>query len=433
MKALFLMSSPRSHIIPVEPLIKELLNKKCIVYCMSTKNNQEMIERFGGTFLEYPDFIEPASCNNLDLNNVMEKTNEFWKSGDIEGGYDYIIEKDIESVFDITSEQIEYLCQIVKKLKIDVLFRDAVDKLGRFVKERMGICCIGYMTHNMYSKKYFEKNADELYTVFMNAKWRTKHLPEGYFCNLRKRAEDYYEEFGADNFPIYTYHQLDPMSDFTIIFSSEELQPKESFYNYREYLIVKPLKSRYSIEDKIDDNLQIFINKYQYKIYISSGSFVTQSYSYYKNLIDVLKVYNIGIIVSAGKFNEPLQKHLDEEGIDNVYISHFIPQKYVLSNTDIFITSGGQNSILESIYYQTPLLVTPMTSEQRINGLLVKKLGIGETTYSLNDNSSISSLLNKLLNREIDEEHLQKMSNQLKCAKNDFANMWKYIHRSASI
>lgn len=430
MNALLLMSSPRSHIIPVEPLIKELKEKNSNnkVYCMSTKNNKDLIEKFGGIFLEYPDFIEPASCNNLDVNEIMVKTDELWKAGKIEEGYDYIIEKDIESVFDITKKQIDYLCKIVRSYNIEIIFRDAVDKLGRFVAEKMKLCCIGYMTHNMYSKKYFERNANDLYAVFMNAKWRLNQLPQNYFLNLRSRAEAFYNKFGEKSFPVYTHHQLDPMSDFTIIFSSESLQPKQSFYEDRKYLIIKPLSSRFNIEFNIDEKLEGFIKSYPRIIYISSGSFVTQSYHYYKNFIKVFSEYDIGIVVSAGKFNAPLSKYIKDNNIVNVYISDFIPQKYVLSHTDVFISSGGQNSILEAIYYKVPMLITPMTSEQRMNGLLIKELGIGETTYSLNNNESIAHQINKLLRKDINTDKLDQMAMDLKFAKNDFKPMWEYIY-----
>ena len=168
MNILLLMSSPRSHITLVEVLIRELINKQNVVYCMSTSNNKDMLESYGAKFIEYPDYIVPASCNNIDVDLVMKKTDELWKKGKIKEGYDYITEKDIESVFDITLKQIDYICEIVEKFNINLMFRDAVDKLGRLVADKMNIKCIGYMTHNIYSKRYFEQNPNDLYAVFMN-------------------------------------------------------------------------------------------------------------------------------------------------------------------------------------------------------------------------------------------------------------------------
>ena len=108
----------------------------------------------------------------------------------------------IESVFDITLKQIDYICEIVEKFNINLMFRDAVDKLGRLVADKMNIKCIGYMTHNIYSKRYFEQNPNDLYAVFMNAKWRIKNLPNEYFLDLRERAEKLYKKYGEKNFPI---------------------------------------------------------------------------------------------------------------------------------------------------------------------------------------------------------------------------------------
>lgn len=48
----------------------------------------------------------------------------------------------------------------------------------------------------------------------------------------------------------------------------------------------------------------------------------------------------------------------------------------MLSVADLFITSGGQNNILESIF-STPMLVDPISSEQRMNAIMVDKNRIG--------------------------------------------------------
>ena len=80
MNILLLMSSPRSHITLVEVLIRELINKQNVVYCMSTSNNKDMLESYGAKFIEYPDYIVPASCNNIDVDLVMKKTERrSWK------------------------------------------------------------------------------------------------------------------------------------------------------------------------------------------------------------------------------------------------------------------------------------------------------------------------------------------------------------------
>ena len=132
--------------------------------------------------------------------------------------------------------------------------------------------------------------------------------------------------------------------------------------------------------------------------------------------------------MAVGKFSEPLNNYIRENKINNIYISSFISQKFILSKTDVFITSGGHNSILEAIYYKVPMLITPISSEQRMNGLLLEELGIGETTYSLNKNASISSQINKLLRKQLNVNKLNEISNDLRNQNNNFKSMWDYIY-----
>lgn len=64
MNIMILASSPYSHIIQLEPLVKELVSKNNMVFILSDQKNKGMIENFGATFLEYPEDISPASAKN---------------------------------------------------------------------------------------------------------------------------------------------------------------------------------------------------------------------------------------------------------------------------------------------------------------------------------------------------------------------------------
>ena len=46
---------------------------------MSTSNNKDMLESYGAKFIEYPDYIVPASCNNIDVDLVMKKQTNYGK------------------------------------------------------------------------------------------------------------------------------------------------------------------------------------------------------------------------------------------------------------------------------------------------------------------------------------------------------------------
>jgi NDP-glycosyltransferase len=54
-----------------------------------------------------------------------------------------------------------------------------------------------------------------------------------------------------------------------------------------------------------------------------------------------------------------------------------VPQLEILPQTDIFISHGGMNSTMESLYFGVPLIVIPHINEQRITAQRIQKLGLG--------------------------------------------------------
>ncbi len=68
-------------------------------------------------------------------------------------------------------------------------------------------------------------------------------------------------------------------------------------------------------------------------------------------------------------FGEDLQKQkYSNIGVKNLLALNFAPQLHILKYADIFITHGGSNSIFESIYSKTPMIVFPLNNEWDQNG-----------------------------------------------------------------
>ncbi|WP_430191030.1 nucleotide disphospho-sugar-binding domain-containing protein [Peribacillus frigoritolerans] len=62
---------------------------------------------------------------------------------------------------------------------------------------------------------------------------------------------------------------------------------------------------------------------------------------------------------------------------DNFIIRNYVPQLDVLRQTDVFISHCGMNSTSESLYFEVPLVMLPMTNDQPIVAQRVKELGAG--------------------------------------------------------
>jgi MGT family glycosyltransferase len=62
---------------------------------------------------------------------------------------------------------------------------------------------------------------------------------------------------------------------------------------------------------------------------------------------------------------------------DNFIVDSYVPQLAVLKHTDVFLTHGGMNSVMEALYYGVPLVAIPQMLEQAITAERVAQLGLG--------------------------------------------------------
>lgn len=410
MNILFLTSSSYSHIICLKNVIKHLVNRKETIFCMSTPENQKILEEFGAKFISYPDSIIPVSIRKEIMEQLDSAEMRSIKKDDIRKWYDIALEKDIEMLYDMTEDQVSKLEKIILDNHIDIIFRDAVDKYGEVIAKRLNMPLISYSTHNLYSLNYLNGDKERI-PLFFNCIYNdiNKALPENYFDDYEERALSFHEKF-AQKYNTYTLpilHQFNLNQELNLILSTDFFQPKEGLNDDKKYLILYPDVAEETVNISLE--LKDFINKHKKVIYISSGSILGHSAIYYIKFISNLKQFGYGIVVSCFRESEILKKWVVEKGYSAfVYISDWIPQKYVLKHSVLFVTHGGNNSIMESIYNGVPMLVTPTSSEQRMNGLIIEENGMGYTMVKdRNDHISVGKMIYNLLN---DNSFLDKMN-----------------------
>ncbi|MFD4241905.1 macrolide family glycosyltransferase [Streptomyces sp. NPDC058525] len=61
----------------------------------------------------------------------------------------------------------------------------------------------------------------------------------------------------------------------------------------------------------------------------------------------------------------------------NFDVRRHVPQLEVLRHAKLFVTHGGMNSVMESLYNGVPMVVIPQMNEQKANALRVDELGLG--------------------------------------------------------
>ncbi|UTA68758.1 glycosyltransferase [Emticicia sp. 21SJ11W-3] len=129
-------------------------------------------------------------------------------------------------------------------------------------------------------------------------------------------------------------------------------------------------------------------------------------------------------------FGEDLQKQkYSNIGVKNLLALNFAPQLHILKYADIFITHGGSNSIFESIYSKTPMIVFPLNNEWDQNGnaarVVFYRLGLKsdleasaerialQINYLLVHNSfknTVSAFANRLKEKYTDDYIINKLN-----------------------
>lgn len=112
-------------------------------------------------------------------------------------------------------------------------------------------------------------------------------------------------------------------------------------------------------------------------IYISLGSVINNP-QFYQICIDAFANTGWEVIMVA----KSIPEHIEIPS--NFIVRSFVSQLDVLSASNVFISHGGVNSVLESLWFGVPLVLVPQSSDQPIVSKRVEELGLGITLDSKN-------------------------------------------------
>ncbi|MBR3505601.1 MAG: glycosyl transferase, partial [Lentisphaeria bacterium] len=160
-----------------------------------------------------------------------------------------------------------------------------------------------------------------------------------------------------------TLVQSDNMTD-SVVYTSRRFQPfAESFSGH--YAFVGPSVFSDAVPDK---------KKARPLVYISLGTVINDRPDFYGKCIEALKDMDVDVLISCGMA-------LDREKLgvlpENVRVEPYVDQLDVLSRADVFLTHCGMNSVSESLYMATPMVLYPQTGEQAAVARRAAELGAG--------------------------------------------------------
>ncbi len=155
----------------------------------------------------------------------------------------------------------------------------------------------------------------------------------------------------------------------TIVFLPREFQPKSETFNGNYVFVGPSLTPR---PDTTGFPIERLIG--QKVLFISLGTIFNNQAEFFNTCFAAFKDRPWLVVLSRGKNVDPAQLDAVPE---NFLVAPYVPQLEVLKYASAFISHGGMNSTMESLYYGVPLVAVPQMVEQSMTAQRVAELGLG--------------------------------------------------------
>ncbi|XP_053206699.1 NDP-glycosyltransferase YjiC-like [Panonychus citri] len=205
--------------------------------------------------------------------------------------------------------------------------------------------------------------------------------------------------------------------DFTVLGRS----PYLNLYSYPEdldYSEFGPVPDKWFRLDhmvRIEDNAaplgisEDFFNTESKVILFTLGSLGTSNYQLLTRLIDILASSKHKFIVSMGIHHDKIKLPANMTG------SQFLNQMKIMPRVDMVIHHGGNNSLVETLYFGKPFMVLPLFGDQHDNGRRVidKKLAKSFHPLRVTSDELLSAIDETLADHKL-AERIQSISKKIR-------------------
>ncbi len=332
---MFFCIPAHGHHNPTLPVVQELTKRGNAVRYYSFEEFREKIEGTGAEFIACDAFLpELSKEQETAIKNVS--TTEM-------------------TIVDLrtTARMDGFLKKQVEEFKPDIIVSDAVCFWGKLTARKYKIPMVVSTTtfaFNRQSSQYMKSSFSEIRDLILGSK-RVK-------AELKKL-----EQYGYHEKSIMPLVQNDNYTD-TIVYATEKYQPCSDTFS-KHYAFVGP---------SVFSDIKPRKDKDRPLVFVSLGTVINDRPEFYHHCIQAFAGVKADLIISCGK---TVEIEALGELPENVKIYPYVDQLEILSRADAFITHCGMNSVSESLYMATPLVLFPQTNEQRAVARRVGEMGAG--------------------------------------------------------
>jgi MGT family glycosyltransferase len=163
---------------------------------------------------------------------------------------------------------------------------------------------------------------------------------------------------------------LSHTENLTLIFMPREFQMEGQLYDQR-FLFVGPSFMEPPPEPWPFGTSE---NRGFVRVYISLGTLRNNDPPFYRKCFSAFDSSGWQVVMSVGD-------QIDLAALGpvpgNIVVERFVKQTGLLPSVDVFVTHGGLNSVMESLYFGVPVVVVPGIREQQLTARRVQELGLG--------------------------------------------------------
>ena len=335
-KIVFFCIPAYGHTNPTLGVVKELVKRGHEVVYYSYNQFRKKIEGLGAKFI---------ACDDYDIEQKLTPEDATRIGKDMAFSTQVLV--------DTTLALDDMVCKHMQELKPDCIVADSMAVWGKAVALKQEIPFVSSTTtfaFNQYSARIMKKGIGELFGMLFSMPKVNKNI---------KRLQD--KGYPVKN--ILDIIQNDNETN-TIVYTSPEFQPCSETFSDKYSFVGPSVRPVTEDIEKTKDKL----------IYISMGTVINNSLSFYKKCISAFANTDYQVIMSVGNLID--MKDLGDIPA-NITVKNFVDQIAVLNKADVFLSHCGMNSVNESLYYQVPLVTYPQTSEQAGVATRVEQLGAG--------------------------------------------------------
>ncbi|KMP26985.1 UDP-glucosyltransferase [Bacillus cereus] len=310
------------HVNPTLSLVKAYTERGDHVHYITTEQFKGRIEDLGATVYTHPDLLKKISIDSVTPDGL-------------------------NSFFRVHVQTSLYILEITKQLCENIHFDFVIYDIfgaGELVKEYLQIPGIVSSPIFLIPPKFLE-------TLPFHPNAEIPFQPDEISEQLLYQME---HEFGVK--PKNNLQFMHNKGDITLVYTSRYFQPNSDLFGRNNIFIGPSFSKR-----KTNVEFPLELLKGKKVIYISMGTLLEGLEPFFNTCIDAFSDFDGIVVMAIGDRND---RSKIKKAPDNFIIASYVPQSEILSETDVFITHGGMNSVHDAIHYNVPFVIIPHNKDQ---------------------------------------------------------------------